>query len=224
MRKTIIITGGNRGIGKTLVDNLKKIYNICVISKTISYRESKYFLSMPCDITSIKDIIRIFYKIKEKFNIVDILINNAGLMNYSKIENIIISDFNLMFDVNVKGTLLFSQIVLPIMKQQKRGYIINIGSTRAITGAPNKGIYSMTKFALRSLTQTIQQEYKKYGIKSTIICPGMINTESTRKKYTEKELKKKDLVEELDIVKTIKYLLSLSPKAYIPEIIIGGKL
>ena len=224
MKKIIIITGGNKGIGKTLVNDLRKNYNICTVSKTMPYKESKHFLSMPCDITSVKDIAKVFYKIEKKFSSIDVLINNAGLMNYNKIKNITISDFNLMFNVNVKGALLFTQIALSIMKQQKKGYIINMGSTRAISGAPNKGLYSMTKFALRSLTQIIQQEYKKYGIKSTIICPGMVDTKSTRKRYTKKQLKKKDLVKELDIIKTIEYLLSLSSKAYIPEIIIGGKL
>ncbi len=224
MKKTIFIMGGTRGIGKALVDNLSKDYNIFTMSRSSSYIECSDFLSMSGNISKKLDVYSNIKKALIKFKRIDILINNVGIMKYDTIEKINEADFNLMFDINVKGALKIIQKVLPIMKRQKEGHIINIGSTRAITGAPNKGLYSMTKFALRSLTQTIQKEYKEYGIKSTIICPGAVNTESTRKKYTEKELKQLNLVEEQDIGKTVRYLISLSKNAYIPEIIIGGQL
>lgn len=226
MKKTILITGASRGIGKAIADNLIKDYNVVATSRTIPYKESESFLSLPYDIglsngSSIKKLLCL---VMDKFGRIDVLINNAGIMYYSSIENISHWEFDETFNVNVRGNLWMTQEVLGIMKAQKNGYIINIGSTRAITGAPLKGLYSMSKFALRALTQTIQLEYKEYGIKSTIICLGVVDTESSRKKYTKKELQEMNAIEEMDIVKTIKYLLSLSKNAYVPEIIIGGKL
>ena len=130
-------------------------------------------------------------------------------MLFDKFENIKESDMDAMYNVNIKGTLLFSQTVLPIMRKQKSGYIINISSTRGITGAPNKGAYAVTKFGVRALAETLFQENKKYGIKTTSICPGKLD---------------KKLVTYDDIINTVKYLLTLGPKAYVKEIIIGGQL
>ena len=133
-------------------------------------------------------------------------------------------EFDRSFAVNVKGTFLMCREVLPHMRKQKEGYIINISSVRGITAAPNKGIYSATKYAVRALTETIFLENKGYNIKATSVCPGIIWTDSTKEKLKMEGLTKKDVLLEEDIVKTIKYLLSLSQKAHIREIVIGGRL
>jgi short-subunit dehydrogenase len=100
------------------------------------------------------------------------------------------------------------------MKEQKNGFIINIGSTRAITSAPGKSLYSMSKFALRSMTQSINIEYNKEGIYSTLICPGAIDKEGTDKTK----------VQYNDVINTVKYLLTVPISASVPEIILGGQL
>lgn len=225
MRKTIIITGASKGIGKAIADSLRMSYNVCALSRTMSYTEDDSFISRPCDITKPYQIDWAIKKILQKFRRIDVLINNVSLMEYSPIEKINIEQFERMIEVNIWGNLQITQKILEIMKEQQEGYIINMGSTRAITGAPNKALYSMTKFALRSFTQTIAQEYILDNIKSTIICPGIVNTQSSIEKYGEEILTKSmNPIEESDIAKTIRYLISLSKNAYVPEIIIGGQL
>ncbi|RLF59673.1 MAG: hypothetical protein DRN25_03745 [Thermoplasmata archaeon] len=83
-----------------------------------------------------------------------------------------------------------------------------------MTAAPGKGIYSATKFAVRALTKTILLENQKYNIKATSICPGIIWTDSTIDKLRREGLTKDDVIWEDDIVKTVRYLLSLSKSSY----------
>lgn len=210
MKPVILITGTEKGLGKALVNTLDKDYFLILCDNGYKYSliaQSKVI--RPCDVSNVSDVketVRIGLK---KFGRIDILINNAGLMLFDKFENIKEADMDAMYNVNIKGTLLFSQAVLPIMRKQRNGYIINISSTRGITGAPTKGAYSVTKFGIRALAETIFAENKKYGIKTTTICPGKLG---------------EDLVTYSDIASTIRYLLSLGPKAHIKEIIIGGQL
>lgn len=209
-KKVAIITGANRGIGQMIANSLAIDYNTVICDVSAKF-EDKYgnVLYIPCDVSdknSVKDVVN---KTIEKFGRIDVLVNNAGLMLFDLFDDIKDEDIDRMYDVNVKGALFFSQEVLPVMRKQNSGYIITISSTRGITGAPHKGAYSATKFAVRGLMESIQTENKKYGIKTTSICPGAVGDDKVTKE---------------DVAKTVKYLLSLGPKAYVKQIIIGGQL
>lgn len=220
-----IVTGASRGIGKVIAQTLiKNGYTVVGCATSFSNKEKKNYLELHCDVTKKEDVKKVVDTVIKKFGKINVLINNAGLITYDKFTNIKEKDFDKLFLVNVKGVMLFSQAVLPIMKKQRSGYIINMSSIRGITGAPNKGAYSATKFAIRGLTETIFAENKEFGIKATSICPGLISTNSTKDIMKTYGLKNEDVVKESDISDTILYLLKLSPKAYIREIIIGGHL
>jgi len=190
------------------------------ISRNIDERNSHAF---KCDVTNLDNIQDITKRIISKFGRIDVLINCAGLMKYNELIEAKEDDFDQSFKVNVKGTFLMCREILPHMRHQRGGYIINISSIRGITAAPEKGIYSATKFAVRALTETIQLENREFNIKATSICPGIIWTESTRRKLELEGLNKNDVITTEDIVKTVGYLLSLSSKAFVGEIIIGGR-
>jgi NADP-dependent 3-hydroxy acid dehydrogenase YdfG len=206
----MLITGAEKGLGKALADSLSGEYRLILCDKAYKYSlVSQSQIIKSCNVSNVSDIKEVVKLGLAKFGRIDVLINNAGLMLFDKFENIKETDMDAMYNVNIKGTLLFSQAVLPIMRKQRSGYIINISSTRGITGAPTKGAYSMTKFGVRALSETIFAENKKYGIKAITICPGKLG---------------KNLVTYNDIAKTIKYLLSLGKQAHIRELIIGGQL
>jgi NADP-dependent 3-hydroxy acid dehydrogenase YdfG len=223
--KIAIITGSSKGIGKDIADAfLKKGYIVIGCATSFKNEEKNNYLTLKCDVTKEEEIKKIVKTIVKKYGRIDVLINNAGVMFYDDITDIKEEDLDKMYNVNVKGVLFFSKAVIPIMRKQKNGYIINMSSIRGVTGAPNKGAYAATKFAVRGLTQTIHKENEKYGIKATAICPGLIYTESTLERMKIYGLSKKDLVQKQDIIKTIFFLLDLSSKAIIREIIIGGVL
>jgi len=209
-KKVIIITGATKGLGKELTCYLTSFdYNIAVLSRGIDFKETDILLQFPVNIKNKKEIVTFIDKVYSKWGRIDILINNAGVVNLKSIKDYSEEDYYNIFDVNVKGAFLMTQSVIPYMKN---GYIINIGSTRSITGAPNKSLYSMSKFALRSLTQCINQEFK--NIRSSIVCPGRLGRGKNKDK----------LVQMNEVAQIVKYLIDSPKSNHIPEIIIGGQL
>jgi len=222
-KDVVVITGATRGIGYSIAKDLE------MDNQVISIGRQKHGMEIPgeffrCDVTNEKEVKETVKSVINKYHRIDVLINCAAVMLYNDLTKATIKEFEQSFNVNVKGTFLMCREVIPHMRKQKRGYIINISSVRGITAAPGKGIYSATKFAVRALTETILLENQKYNIKATSICPGIIWTDSTIDKLRREGFTKDDVIWEDDIVKTVRYLLSLSPKAYVREIIIGGRL
>ena len=219
----VVITGATRGIGYAIAEELEK-ENIVVSIGRKKHKKEAPGIFLRCDVTDENEVKRCINEIIQRFNKIDVLINSAGVMFFNELINVSDKEFDETFSVNVKGVFLMCKEVLPYMRRQREGYIINISSVRGITSAPGKGIYSASKFAVRALTETILLENRDYNIKATSICPGVIWTESTKERLQREGLTKEDVLLEEDIVKTVKYLLSLSAKAYVRELVIGGRL
>jgi len=208
MNKTIIITGTTKGLGLTILDRFlgKEDYNIATISRSCDNFEMEYLLQFQGDIINFENRETFIKKVIEKFRNIDILINNAGVICLKPFMEYNLHDFVEIFTTNCMGSYFMTQIVIEqMLKQSNGGHIINIGSTRAITGAPNKSLYSMSKFALRGMNQCINAEFKDKHISSTIICPGQLD-----------EIKN-------EVVDIIEFLIENDIKN-IPEIRIGGML
>jgi len=205
-QKTIIITGGTRGLGKALCSYLSNYeYNIATFSSNAVQKESDNFLQCQVDIRDKLKVKAFIDQVYKKWQRIDVLINNAGIVNLKTLKDYTEEDVDSIVDVNIKGTFFVTQATISYMQ---KGYVINIGSTRSITGAPNKSVYSMSKFAMRSLTQCINQEFNK--IHSTIICPGRFEPEGR--------------VSIPYMCSTIKLLIDTPPGNSTSELIIGGQL
>lgn len=192
--KTAIITGASSGVGFHLARALRDDYRILNLSRSNT--------ETSCDVRSKQSII----KALEGVDSVDLLINSAGVMHFNSFMNIREDEIDEMYLTNVKGTFMMIQYVLPLMPDG--GHVINISSIRGITGAPTKAAYAASKFAVQGLTDSLRQELGKSKIKITNICPGKIP----------------ESVEYSDIVKTVKYVLSLSETTMVRDIILGGQL
>ena len=205
LNKVIVISGITKGLGAEIYNTLTD-YNIAGISRNTEEFENDCRLIFKGDISNPADVQTFFNKIGAKWGKIDVLINNAGIVGDTKSliwydEN----ELNEMIDINIKGT--FFMVQESILWLYNGGLIINIGSTRSITGAPKKSIYTMTKFALRGLTQCINAEYNPINIYSTIICPGNFLT-----------------VDKIEVAKIIKHIIELPIGCLIPEIVIGGMI
>ena len=180
--KNILITGGSLGIGKeTAIALLKKGANILVTGR------SKKRLNSAFKNTSVKtidfnigdlDSLEIYAKkcLSILENKIDVLINNAGIGFGKSIEEINKEDFLQIFNVNVFGLSLFTKEIIPTMKDQNNGTIINIGSTASIKGYKNGSIYASSKFAVRCLSQCWQAELRKHNIRVCQINPSEVTT------------------------------------------------
>ena len=180
--KNIIVTGGSLGIGKeTAKKLLDKGANVLIIGRSLkrlkeSFSNSKANL-LSFDIGDIKNIVVNAKKSLDFLdNRVDVLINNAGIGASKSIEDLEYTDFIDVFNVNVFGLSLFTKEVIPIMKNQQHGTIINIGSTASLKGYKNGSIYASSKFAVRCLTQCWQAELRPYNIRVCQINPSEVTT------------------------------------------------
>jgi len=204
--KVAIVTGASGGIGKKIADELKNngffVYGVSRAN---------------CDVTKVEEIHTFLKDIPH----VDLLVNCAGKSHLGSIETLSETDLRHVYDVNVLGTVNFCKAVIPIMKKQESGYIINIGSMRGVECVQNKAAYSMSKFAVRAFSNTLNLELRKHNIKVTCINPGFVFTDLIKNRIAEEGLKSTDIVQPVDIAKTVIYLLNLSKGSVITELNIG---
>ena len=180
--KNVIVTGGSLGIGKETAKALvEKGANVLITGRS---EDRLHKAKLYCNAETIEFDIADFDNIpkfaKECLSIlenrVDVLINNAGIGVRSSIEELNIDDFLKVFNVNVFGLSLFTKEIVPLMKENKSGTIINIGSTASLKGYQTGSIYSASKFAVRCLSQCWQAELRSFNIRVCQVNPSEVTT------------------------------------------------
>lgn len=176
--KVVLITGGTKGMGKAIGYVLvREGATVVTISRMGSKNKSFNLDHLNCDITKKSQIDSAVEKIIKKYEKIDVLINNAGLFLDKEMEEVSEKDFDSLVDTNLKGMFLMSKAVIPFMKKNKKGLIINIGSkiSHNTNILPGKVLYAVTKFAVEGFSIALSRELKKYGIRVTCLMPGTIN-------------------------------------------------
>ena len=184
MSKVVLITGGSSGIGKSIGEFLsKKGFTVYGTSRNPdNYPESKFKI-LPLDVTkkeTIASAIRSVVKMEER---IDVLVNNAGVGITGPIEEISEEEIKANFETNFFGPINVIKAVLPQMREQRSGLIINITSIAGYMGLPYRGIYSASKGALEILTEAFRMEIKDFNVKMTNIAPGDFATNIASGRY-----------------------------------------
>ncbi|MBL6660222.1 MAG: SDR family oxidoreductase [Crocinitomicaceae bacterium] len=180
--KHIIVTGGSLGIGKETAKNLIKKGAIVLVTGRSQERLDRAFGDIECHTIAfdIGDTSNIEHNAKKCLDLlngqVDVLINNAGIGERKSIEELSIDSFMKVFNVNVFGLALFTKEMVPAMKNNNGGTIINIGSTASLKGYQTGSIYASSKFAVRCLTQCWQAELRPHNIRVCQINPSEVTT------------------------------------------------
>jgi len=184
MSKVVLITGGSSGIGKSVGEYLsQKGYSVYGTSRNpLNYPNSKFDL-IALDVLNTETIQAAVNKIIKKENRLDILINNAGAGITGPIEEIPNEEIKRNFDVNFFGPISVIKAVLPQMRAQGNGLVINITSIAGYMGLPYRGIYSASKGALEILTEALRMETKPFGIEMTNVAPGDFATNIAAGRY-----------------------------------------
>lgn len=183
--KVILITGASSGIGKACAQYLsKKGHKIYGTTRNISLVDNwdhtdKGYEMMVMDVVSLQSVSNTIKEIIEKEKKIDVLINNAGMGVSGSIEETEYMMAKNQFETNFFGCHRVIKEVLPHMRKQRNGLIINIGSVAAYISIPFQSMYSASKSALQSLTFALRNEVRPFGINVTIIHPGDLKTEFT---------------------------------------------
>jgi len=199
--KTIFITGASSGFGKAAAQLFAKNGNNLIITgrrkerlAELTHQLTKQYkvnVTPLCfDVSNNEEVTAAIQKISNQQ--IDVLVNNAGLARgINKIQDGKLADWNQMIDTNIKGLLYVSKAIMPLMIKNKKGHIINIGSTAGKEAYQHGNVYCATKHAVDAISKSMRIDLLEHGIKVTQICPGAAETEFSEVRLGDKAKAKK---------------------------------
>jgi len=186
-----IVTGGGIGIGRAIAKALARegakvaLWDVNEQQATQTASEiedlGRPAMAIRADVSVSRDVKSAMERVLDAWERVDILVNNAGICLVTPIEEITEAEWDRVIEVNLKGTFLCSQAAMPVMKRQKAGKIINLGSVAGKVGGFAVGShYSASKAAIMCFTKSLARELAPFGVNVNAIAPGVIETDMTR--------------------------------------------
>ena len=221
-RKKVLITGGSSGIGKaTAIDLVAKGAIVCITgrNKVKLEKVASEINAIPIhfDVSKYNSIA---VKTLDAFHTmggIDVLINNAGIGDFAKLEDIKVNHFESIFATNVFGLTMLTQEVVKFFKTQQYGMIINIGSSAATSGFPSGSVYCASKFALRGLTECWRHELRRDNIRVVLVNPSEVPTAFNNKDRVEREEQENKLSSK-EISHAIISTINMDKRGFIPEL------
>ncbi|RLD44569.1 MAG: NAD(P)-dependent oxidoreductase [Bacteroidetes bacterium] len=193
--KTIFITGATSGIGRScarifakngnrLIITGRRIERLKELKTELNNKYNTEVLVLNFDIRNNKEVDKAISSLGNKWNNIDVLINNAGLaVGLNKFQDGVIDDWERMIDTNIKGLLYITRAISPLMVDRKSGHIINIGSVAGKETYPYGNVYCATKHAVDSISKAMRIDMVEFGIKVTQIAPGAVETEFSNVRF-----------------------------------------
>lgn len=227
--KTVVVTGGSRGIGKAIALGFAKEGANVVVNYTSSPDRAEEVVeairalgseaeAVKCDVSNADEVKELVKFAEDKFSKVDVLINNAGITRDGLLLRMNEGDWDAVLDTNLKGVFLCTKLFGKKMLKQKSGKIVNISSVVGISGNAGQANYSASKAGVIGFTKSVAKEFASRGINVNAVAPGFIRTEMTDKlseevinKYSE-AIPFKKMGEAEDIAKAVMFLCSEDSK------------
>jgi len=227
-----LITGASRGIGRAVAVGLAEAgYQTILVGRSrqtldqvakdiyeiVDRKDDLAPLVVPLDLSDVDQIDRILGSVIFKLGRVDVLVNNAGQYISGSLD-VSCKDLEHLLRINVTAQVAVLQTVVPVMTQQGKGHIFNVASRAGKVGFEGVGGYCASKFALAGFSESLYRELVPQGIKVTTLCPGWVNTDMGLEAGC--TLEPEDIIQPDDVLKTIQWLLSLSPGTCIKEVVL----
>ena len=222
--KTVLVTGGSRGIGKCIVENLARDGFNVVLNYNKSEKQAKQIQKelseqginieiYKADVSKREDVKKLVKFTLNKFKNIDILINNAGIAKLQMFNDITDEDWNEMINTNLNSVFYTTQEVLPNMIHNKNGCIINISSIWGVVGASCEVAYSVSKAGINGMTKSLAKELGLSNIRVNAIAPGVIDTEMNSnldnaiKEQIKNDTPLNKIGQPIDIYRCVKWLI-----------------
>jgi NAD(P)-dependent dehydrogenase (short-subunit alcohol dehydrogenase family) len=188
--KVVVVTGGARGIGRSIVDAfLNEGAKVCCLDRVLNLEMSVITNLLPLEVDVSKQLVcdSGVKRIAQYLGGVDVLVNNAAIQpfsSYNPIHDLSIEAWNGVIATNLNGYFYMAKYCLPHMIQQGKGVIVNIASVTAYAASKNTSAYAASKAGVISFTRSLALEYAEYGIRANAVCPGTIDTMRLRTTLT----------------------------------------
>ncbi|MEM1059727.1 MAG: SDR family oxidoreductase [Verrucomicrobiota bacterium] len=173
--KIAVVTGGAEGIGAATARRLAaegaKVYVL-----DIQEPDDSSLVYLPCDVRDYAQIQAAVARVREEAGRIDCLFANAGVHLLATLEEATLEDFENVLAINVKGVFYTLKAVMPVMREQRGGSVVLMGSDQAFIGKPRSSVYGLTKGATSQLAKSTALDYAEYGVRVNCICPGTIET------------------------------------------------
>ncbi|MBE6156937.1 MAG: SDR family oxidoreductase [Firmicutes bacterium] len=220
MSKTIVITGGSDGLGKTLTETFSKENNVIIIATNeekmnLVAKENNCSYKV-CDVSNYEKVEKAISEIIEEYKKIDVLINNAGIWIQEELDTNDSDRIKSVIEVNLLGTINVSKAVIPSMKENKDGLIININSQAGINHKAERVVYNASKWGVTGFSKSLQDEVAKYGIRVTDVMPGMMKTEVFSRMNIEKNMA--NGLDTKEVARLIKFIIDTPSSVMIPEV------
>jgi len=197
--RVAVVTGGGRGIGKGIAGKLAAagadviVGDIDMAQAQLTAdelsRKNKKVMAAQIDVSREESVAELITRALDEFGNVDILINNAGIMFRTRLMDISVDEWERILQVNLTGPFLCTKAVIPVMKKNGFGRIVNISSSAGRSVSTLGGVhYTASKAGLLGLTRAVAKEVAPFGITVNAVCPGLIDTQMARETTTQEEL------------------------------------
>lgn len=226
--KVALVTGGGRGLGAAICQTLAEAGAI-VIAGDIRVKEAEQVAAMlldrgmeaialPLDVTDEVQVQTAIQKVIDQYGRIDILVNNAGTDVTLSVEELEIADWDRVMNVNLRGPFVLSKFILPLMKQQGGGHIVNIASTAAKRAWANASVYHSSKWGLMGLSHSLHVEGRPHGVKVTAVVAGGMRTPFLLDRFP--DIDPNVLQDPKNVADTVRYVLMQPAETVIPEIMV----
>ena len=224
--KVAIVTGASSGIGRAFAEQLAakgaQVYGFARGLEGLNETASKIgdaFHAVQCDVREEDAVRRAFAEVLDDAGRIDILINNAGLGKFDRVEDLSLEDWNVQIETNLRGVFLCAREAIPTMRRQNEaagfgGHIINIASIAGLLGNPTLGGYNASKFGVRGFSEALMKEVREDGIKVSCVYPGSIETN-----FSMSSSATTNKMTPYDIASTVMHLIETDDNYLISEVV-----